>query len=431
MLLLYDLLALISMTVVIPFLVWQRFYQGKYRGFFAAKLGLSMPRIKEDQRQLIWVHAVSLGEFKAVSYLLHIWRKELPQLRFFVTHGTLTGYKQAELEFGRNFEHAMMPLDLPFNRARFFRALRPAAIIFVEHDLWPGFLLSAQARAIPSYLISGALSERSSHRMRSLGSLAQKLFWDPLTLACMQTKVDFSRAQQLGATSCLVTGNIKWDHPYPTPDSLKLESLRQRLGLSHEARLVVAASTHQGEEAMLLKALEKPIREGKLQLALVPRHPERFSKVSSFVESMGFRTFCYSAALEKEQEEKKHAQVIVIDAMGILMECYALSQVALVGGSWVNIGGHNILEPLTLGVPTLYGPYMQAQHEMDTMAQKYNAAKKCSVDQVAELTEIYLGDQRLSQEIRVNAARMLKSFSGAVTRTDEALRASWKEKGLL
>ena len=188
-----------------------------------------MPHLNPSDKPLIWVHAVSLGEFKAVSYLLHIWRKELPQLRLFVTHGTLTGYKQAEKEFGNHLEHAMLPIDLPFNSKRLIKSLKPKALIHVESDLWPGYLLRAKKSGCQCYVINAKFSDKSAQRMLSFKQLTKPLLIDPIDLFCLKSVHEERFLKQIGASHFEVTGNIKWDHPYPTPDSMNLAALRQRL----------------------------------------------------------------------------------------------------------------------------------------------------------------------------------------------------------
>lgn len=428
---LYDIVALFASIFIVPKFFWDYFFSRKYQGILWEKLGVVLPDIEPSDKPLLWIHAVSLGEFKAVSYLIQIWRKELPQLRIFVTHGTLTGYIQAEKEFGKHLEHAILPIDLPFNSDRFLKKLNPKILICVESDLWPGYLARARKMGCHCYVINAKFSERSALRIKNFRALLKPLLFDPIEHFLLKSPHEVNFLKSIGVKNFSITGNIKWDHPYITPSSVQLEALRHRLGLNAKANLVTAASTHSGEEALLLDALKEDLHARKYQLVFIPRHPERFARVVALVRSKGYKVFSYTQSPTISDEEKKQAQVIVIDTMGIVMECFALSKCALVGGSWVPIGGHNILEPLRLGIPTFYGPHMDQQIEMHEMAQRFEAATQvpCS-----ELKDVIASTLSCSESVRKhceNAEKMLASCTGAIGKTDHYLRKSWKEKGII
>lgn len=428
---LYDIVASIAAIFIIPKLLWDYFFHKKYHGILWEKLGVVLPDFKPSDKPLLWIHAVSLGEFKAISYLIQIWRKELPQLRIFVTHGTLTGYTQAEKEFGSNIEHAILPIDLPFNSKRLVKLLNPKILVCVESDLWPGYLVRARNQGCHCYVVNAKFSDLSAQRIMSLRPLLKPLLFDPIEYFLLKSPHEVSFLKSMQVRNFSITGNIKWDHPYVTPSSVELEGLRHRLALSSKAKLVTAASTHSGEEAILLDALKQDLRAGKFQLVIIPRHPERFDRVKALVQSKGYDVFTYKEALTLSDEVKKKAQVIVIDAMGIVMECYALSKCALVGGSWVNIGGHNILEPLRLGIPTFYGPYMHQQLEMHEMAQRFDAAQQIPSSGLKETIEKTLLCNESVKKHCDNAEKMLSSCSGAIAKTDRFLRNDWRKKEVI
>lgn len=426
----YQFVLICAFFFYIPKLLWDYVVRAKYRGYLLKRLGLIFPKFCKDERDLIWVHAVSLGEFKAVSYLLQKWIREYPHLRFFVSHGTQTGYQEAQRIFGHSLEHAYLPIDFMPNVQRWFDLLNPKAMILVESDYWYNYLYEAKKRECYVAVINAKISPRSARRFRFFPFFARSLF-SFVDRFCLKSEHELSSFKSLGICPqrLSVTGNIKWDHPTKGADPIKLESLKQQLKITNEHRVLVFASTHQGEEALLIHALKSVISAPEIKVLVVPRHPERFVRVHSMLKKYSKlgSVVALSQANSLSAQEIAKAKFLLIDQMGILNECYGLCSLALVGGTWVKVGGHNILEPLALYVPTFYGPYMFQQPEMHELAQKFQSAEQVCIENLQDsVLRVLRCTESTSQRIE-NIRKMLESFKGAVDRTHNIIFKDLKE----
>ena len=333
----------------------QRFGQGLGR----IEGGVTAPPIQQRVQQrpaddsaapLIWLHAVSLGETRAAQPLVAALRVRYPQHRWLITHMTATGRAAAHELYGAFAECAWLPYDLPWAMKAFFRHHRPAIGIVMETEVWPNLVRAAGAHQVPLLLANARLSERSAKSYRRFAALARPAF-AALNVAA-QTDADAARLISSGATRVTVTGNLKFDFDAPPDTAERAAALRRLFG---GRRVLLASSTREGEEALLLAAwtaMPADSREGVL-LVIVPRHPQRFDEVARLMGEQGLPLVRRSSGVPVPAE----CSVMLGDSMGELSAYYAASDIAFVGGSLVALGGQNLIEACAQGVPVLLGPH--------------------------------------------------------------------------
>jgi 3-deoxy-D-manno-octulosonic-acid transferase len=304
-----------------------------------------------------WLHAVSVGEAVAATPLVDGLRRLWPQLPLVVTTVTDTGARVVRDRFGHLATHRFFPLDFPGSVRRAFQQINPAFLICMETELWPNVLREAQARGVPVMIANGRLSDRSFRRYRVARRLMPQIL-DHVRVFAMQSQEDARRMLALGARPerVFVTGNLKHD---AAPDPAGAVELWYRLlGLGRDQRVWIAGSTHRGEEALVLDAHAAALaRWPGLTLIMAPRHPERVAEVTALVASRGWTAVRRSELPRAGGANGAPPPVIVIDTVGELAQLYGIADVVFVGGSLVEIGGHNVLEPALRHKPVLFGPH--------------------------------------------------------------------------
>jgi 3-deoxy-D-manno-octulosonic-acid transferase len=317
----------------------------------------------------IWVHAVSVGEFNAALPLIHALMARFPDRPLVVTSITPTGSERIRKVLGARVLHVYSPYDLPGSVRRFLDRVKPKLAVVMETEIWPNLYLSCSQRGIPILIANARLSERSLRGYGPAISLAGHCVRQAAWIAA-QSRIDAERFLRLGAepSRLELVGNIKFDMELPIDAAEQGQALRANWG---EQRPVwIAASTHEGEETAILDAHARVLRRFPDALLLIaPRHPERFKLALALCRNVGFRTDARSEA----KLPSTSTQCFVIDTMGELLRFYAASDLAFVGGSLDNIGGHNVLEPASLGVPVLVGPYTQNFEEIVARMRAENA----------------------------------------------------------
>jgi len=300
----------------------------------------------------LWVHAVSVGEVQAAATLLRALRARDPSATLLLTTSTVTGRARAEALVGAEASVCYLPYDLPGSVARFLDRARPRLGIVLETELWPNLYAAAHRRRIPMILASARLSERSVRRYRRLGGLLRE------TLAgvdvAAQSAADAARFVAVGAEPArtLVLGNLKFDYRPAEDVIVRARVLREALGAGRP--VWVAGSTHDGEEDQVLAAHARLCaRSSDALLVLAPRHPPRFAAVAARLAKGDAPWVARSTAAAVTADTR----VLLLDSLGELMGYYAAADVAFVGGSLVPVGGHNLLEPASLGRPVIAGPH--------------------------------------------------------------------------
>ncbi|TYP00045.1 3-deoxy-D-manno-octulosonic-acid transferase [Geothermobacter ehrlichii] len=421
--LLYDLILLLAAIVLTPYYLWRGLKYGKSRRGIRERLGRFAPESlrRITGRKVIWVHAVSVGETRAVVPLLRELKKGYPEHALVLTNVTETGRSVAA---GLDCVDLCLffPFDLSWVVRRVLRRLDPEIIILVETELWPNLVRQAHARNVPVALVNGRISDRSFPRYRRVRPLLAPLL-KKIVLFGMQTELDAERVRRLGAPPerIRVTGNLKFDMAVPEIGDGELARFRSLLGLAPEAPVLVAGSTHQGEEELLLQAFEVcRAAHPALRLVLVPRHPERAAEVGELVRSRGFVPVLRSQCPQNAAGEG--VPVVIGDTLGEMLRFYALADIVFVGGSLVPIGGHNILEASLLKKAVLFGPHMNNFKEIAQLV--LFAAGGRQVDDldelVAALTDLF-GDREQRERMGRAGHALIERHAGATARTRSCL----------
>lgn len=345
---LYSLLLYLLVPFVLVRLLWRSLKVPAYRRRWGERFGF-IAALPTDG--VVWVHAVSVGEAQAAFPLIDWLRREkgLPVL---VTTTTPTGSARVRQRFGDDVFHVYLPYDLPGAVARFLGRTRPRLAVIMETELWPNLFHHCRRRGIPVVVANARLSGRSARRYQRFAALSRATLRE-ISLIAAQTQADAERFIALGMTPAhiRVTGNVKFDLKL----TAALHAQAARLRESWRGRPVwIAASTHAGEEEAVLSAHAMVLtRLPRALLIWVPRHPERFDKVAELCRRRGYRVARRSAG----EVVTDPVTVYLGDTLGELPLLYAAAEVAFVGGSLVESGGHNVLEPAALGLPVMVGPH--------------------------------------------------------------------------
>ena len=357
---LYTILLYAAMPLVLLRLVWRARRQRGYLQHVAERFGFH--GAAHAAQPCIWVHAVSVGETRAAEPLIRALQACYPQHRILLTHMTPTGRETGESVFGDEVTRAYLPYDLPGAVARFLDHFRPVAGVVMETEVWPNLIYAAARRDIPLYLVNARLSERSLAGYRRTGALARDAL-AAFTAIAAQSAADAERLQTLGAARVTVTGNLKFDLDPPADQLEQGCAWRAAVGVRP---VVLAASTREGEEALLLDAVLRA-GAGDVLWVIVPRHPQRFDSVAALITARGLRLQRRSAGHSIAND----TQVLLGDSMGEMAVYYALSDVVLMGGSFLDFGAHNLIEPCAAAKPVIVGP---STYNFTDAAEAANAA---------------------------------------------------------
>ncbi|MHC5225994.1 3-deoxy-D-manno-octulosonic acid transferase [Ignatzschineria sp. LJL83] len=342
---------------------------------------------KVDPADLL-IHAVSLGEVRAVTPLVKRLLADFPNKKILFTATTLTGSEQIQRSFKEalasgQLAHTYLPLDFGPSVAHFLQKVSPKATLIMETEIWPNLLWQAQKKNIPVFIISACLSDRSYRRYLKIKPSMDLLLRNVTVLA--QTDEDVLRFEILGVHSAKKMGNIKYDL---TVAEIVFERLKQLQQKRTERSLYwIAASTHETEEEIVIESFIKAKKtHPHLQLILAPRHPERFLEVTSLLEEyVDAHDFSLSIRSQGQLEDlDANADIWLVDTLGELLLFYAFADIALVGGSFVPIGGHNILEPAFFEKPILVGPFMDENREILKDFLRYDAIIQTDNEQLAK-----------------------------------------------
>ena len=343
---------------LLPFVVLRMLLRSRrapdYRRRLAERFGIfSAPA--DTARPAIWVHAVSVGEILAAAPLIERLLQDWPDQRLVVTTTTPTGSERVKALFGDRVFHVYAPWDLPGAVRRFLRLTRPRLLLIMETELWPNMLHYSRSSGCSVVLANARMSERSARGYARFGGLTRTMLAQLDIVACQST-VDGQRFTALGlpATALQVTGNIKFDLELSGAMRKRAAALRQDYA-GDKRPILVAASTHAGEEEQILAAFAKLKRSvTNCLLIMVPRHPERFDTVHAMCVSAGWQVRRRSAGVPPDLSD----DIVLGDTMGELLLLLGVATVAVMGGSLVQRGGHNVLEAAAWGVPVVSGPHM-------------------------------------------------------------------------
>ena len=363
---------------VVPLYLLRVLWRGRREPLYAERM---RERLGFSDRPLapgaLWVHAVSLGETRAAAPLLAALREALPGVRILLTHGTATGRAAGQALLGAGDAQRWLPFDTPGAVRRFLRDAEPAIGVLMETEIWPNLIAIAAEHGVPIVLANARMSERSRRRGERVDALLRPAF-ERIAAALAQSEADALRLRAAGVRDVTVVGNLKYDI---APDAALLARGRAwRAGLGRG--VVMAASTREGEEAMLLAAW-RALPGSRPLLVVVPRHPQRFDAVGALIEAAGFGFARRSAWGDAAPpDDARRADVWLGDSMLEMPAWYALADVALLGGSFAPLGGQNLIEAAACGCPIVMGPHTFNFSEAAALALAAGAATR-----VADMAE--------------------------------------------
>ena len=439
---LYSAALAVAFALATPYWLFKMLRHGKYRAGLAERLGRVPERVRSAQPGdlCVWIHAVSVGEVLAVSQLVEeLKRSSAKKLRIVISTTTTTGQNLARERFGAE-NVFYFPLDFGFCIRPYMRALRPKLVVMAETEFWPNFLRIAKRCGAAVAVVNARISDRSlPGYARWSGILSRVLQSVDLFLA--QSEEDKRRLVEIGAAAerVEVSGNLKFDVKPPAKLEI-VEQLRQALERGGGKPVIVAGSTVEGEEFFLLGAFQTILREyPDAVLILAPRHPERFEKVWELLQSFGvgrdelisqpgLTRFEKLRRSELPRDANIYGAVLLLDTIGELASVYELADVAIVGGSFVPLGGHNILEPAHFARPIVVGPHTHNfrdiiaifLREQAVVVARAAAEHGIKGDLGPKLREL-LADESSRQRLGQKGRMVLESQRGATARTVQAL----------
>ena len=362
---------------------------------------------------LVWIHGASVGEVLAAAALIE--RLRALNLRILLTSGTVTSAAIVAKRFAPDIIHQYVPYDSPRYVARFLDHWRPSLALFIESDLWPNLILSAAARRLPMVLINGRMSPRSFPRWRRARNTISALLGQ-FEVCLAQSETDADRFAALGARNVITTGNLKLDVPAPPADGAKLEKL---MAMTRGRPVVAAASTHPGEEEILIETHRRlaGFFPGLLTV-IVPRHPDRGNAVAGLVAASGLRF----AQRSREELPAANTDIYIADTLGELGLFYRLAPIVFMGGSLVEHGGQNPIEAVKLGAAIVHGPHVFNFSDVYEALDRVGGARLAvSEEMLVKQLGTLLADPKACETQAAAGARVVEQLGGALERTLAAL----------
>lgn len=365
----YTAIYYLIMPFVLFRLLWRSRHISEYRRRWSERFGYMEPVALGES---MWIHAVSVGEtLAAIPLVKSLIQQYHSTHHIIITTTTPTGSTLVKKHLGDDVIHVYAPFDVPTAVSRFLKRGRVKLCIIMETELWPNILTICQHQHIPIILANGRLSERSSLRYQLIPRLTKHMLGTYHTVAA-QGVLDGERYLHLGLDpkKLVISGNIKFDLQIPNALIQQGEKIRKQIG--QHRRVLIAASTHAGEETIILNAFQKTRQKiPNLFLMLAPRHPDRFQRIHDACQQMKFTVSTRS----QQTPITEKTDILLIDTIGELQMIYAAADIAFVGGSLVPIGGHNLIEPAALGLPILTGPHLHNFTEISRLLQNAGAAQ--------------------------------------------------------
>lgn len=421
----YSLLLTIGLVVLVPHFLVQALLHGKYIDGLRQRLGF-LPDNSND-KPVIWIHCVSVGETQAARPLIEQLRREFPSHSLVVSTITNTGQKLAQSLFEKTVDRVFyFPFDWRWTVRRSLRTINPVAVLIMETELWPNFLRECRETKVPVALVNGRISRQSFRRYSLIESFVRKVL-SCLSLAVMQSEVDAERIAALGLSQekLLVAGNLKFDASSPS-SVVENGELKTRFKLDHQVPVLLAASTHNPEEKLLLESFRELKKSQPLRLILAPRRPESFNDVAILLKQSGLK---WARRTDAPQPDDVDAEVILLDTIGELPATYSLATIVFVGGSLIDRGGHNVLEPASAGVCVVTGAYTHNFHaivqlltEAEALVQLPPFANGEVTEELTNVFRLLLTDQEKCRTIGKRAQQLVIDNHGATARTLDLIR---------
>jgi 3-deoxy-D-manno-octulosonic-acid transferase len=414
----YSLLLSLGLIVLIPHFLFQALAHGKYIAGLRQRLG-SIPPV--NGKPVIWLHCVSVGETQAARPLAKRLKQQFPHHDLVVSTITLTGQTLARDVFRNQAKSVFyFPFDWGWTVRRALKAVNPAVVLIMETELWPNFLRECKTRRIPVALVNGRISRQSYRRYRLIKSFFRRVL-SSLSIAVMQSEADAARLEELGMPRerLFTAGNLKFDAEHTGELTGKTEELRKRFAFDSNVPLILAASTHGPEEDIIVESIQKLKQPVRLMLA--PRHPERFNEVAGLLQKSGLS---WTRRTNPPDASDADASVILLDTIGELPATYSLAQIVFVGGSIVDKGGHNVLEPAAAGATVVTGAHTHNFHaivdlmnEAGALVQLPALEDAAASEELAYVFEKLLASPTEREELGRRAKQLITANQGAADRT--------------
>jgi 3-deoxy-D-manno-octulosonic-acid transferase len=425
----YSLLLSLGLLVLIPYFLFQALVHGKYYAGLRQRLGSVSPI---TGKPVIWLHCVSVGETQAARPLAQRLKQQFPDHALVVSTITLTGQKLAHDVFRKHAESVFyFPFDWRWSVRRALKRINPAAVIIMETELWPNFLRECKAREIPVALVNGRISKQSFRRYAWIKFFLRKVL-SSLSIAVMQSETDGQRLQTLGmpAEKIFTAGNLKFDADIGKDLAEIAKEIAKRFGLQagsvSDTPLILAASTHAPEEQIILDSFKLLRAQQPVRLMLAPRHPERFNEVASLIQNSGLT---WARRMNLPESTDANATVILLDTIGELPATYPFASVVFVGGSIVDRGGHNVLEPAAAGKAVVTGAHTHNFHAIVDQMEEAGAlvqlpdarATSMATPHITKVFAKLLASPEARAELGRRAKQLISENQGAAERTVKLL----------
>lgn len=421
---LYNLILVIYVLIMLPVVGIRYITQAAYRARIRKTLWRKEIPLDHYQKT-IWLHAASVGEVVAADPIVKELKKREEKINIVLTVLTPAGYEMACRTLPMLDYISYFPFDLKFLLQRAIRRIQPNLIVLVETELWPNFLRLAKTEDVPVVIVNGRLSSKSEQRYRKIQGFMQKAV-ESVVAFCMQSQTDVNRLQKLGISDkkIKITGNTKYDQADTFLTEVEKERWHYLLHLADDSILIVAGSTHKGEEEMVLYAFKQLLTQGfKVQLLLAPRALHRLSEVRTLLtkEELDF-------VVRTDLPAQDNTPVVLLDTIGELGDLYGLADIVFVGGSLVEVGGHNILEPAGHGKAIVTGSHM---FNFSDIFQHFQENKACLVahdkDELLRLLANLANSAELRKKLGQAAYQVIKENRGAAVKNVEEIQF-WLEK---
>ena len=403
---LYTLLLTLLLPYMLFHLLWRARRQPEYLRHIGERFGFYRDK---PGVPLIWLHAVSVGETRAAVPLIAQLRLRYPRHRILLTHMTPTGRETGRQLFGNSVRQCYLPYDFPFAVKRFLGHFKPEIGLLMETEIWFNLVYACKNAGVPLLLVNARMSERSARKYGRFKALTRGSL-RALAAIAAQTRADADRLTRLGAPRVEVSGNLKFDIAAPQSAIDLGNTLRGRFGAARPVFL--AASTREGEEALILPALAK-IGIPHLLTVIVPRHPQRFDQVAELLSQHGVR-------FQRRSENQLIAaetQVVLGDSMGEMFAYYAACDIAFIGGSLLPLGGQNLIEAAAMGKPILVGPHTFNFATATELAIQAGAARRvANAGELSETAGDLLQNQEKARAMSAAALAFADEHSGATER---------------
>ena len=420
---LYNILFTFFFWLTSPYYFWRMWRRGNWMQGFLERFGIYNGNVKQalTNRSILWMHAVSVGEVNICTQLIHVLEQRMPNLKIVVSTTTTTGMGELNKKLPNHITKIYYPVDRRRYVSRALSIMHPKAVVLVEAEIWPNFLWRARDRSTPVFLVNARLSERSYRGYKRYARLFKPLFAS-FTGIGAQNEADAAKLRELGCRpeAIRIVGSLKFDAAkIDERRLLDVPRMLKQLGVSKDARMLVAGSTHAGEEAILAdQFLRLRERFPDLFLVLVPRHFERGKEVGRELAARKVKFIYRSEIANRTQHKPGEIECLLVNTTGELKYFYERATIVFVGKSLTANGGQNPIEPGAMGKPMVFGPNMQNFAEVSRDLVAHEGAVQ--VRDTLELEKVFgdlLADPARCERLGTNAQMVVRKNLGEIERT--------------